>query len=132
MCPRRSPAQACLAAIHSSTLICRFIQIKFVWVNAGAVLYKATLSALPSEYYSVRTSLGVRQSVVDVLVLLLAAVQAVFVALGIRDRLKHSKMLLAKLVSPTAVTPVALLHSICPQRSQVVWWPSVTLWRPPF
>ena len=73
------------------------------------MLYKATLSALPAEYYSLRTSLGVRQSLVDGLVLLLAGVQAVFVAQGIRDRLKHSKMLLAKLVSPTAVTPVALL-----------------------
>ena len=101
-------------AIH---LTCRFIQIKFVWVDAGAVLYKATLSALPAEYYSLRTRLGVRQSLVDGLVLLLAAVQAVFVAQGIRDRLKHSKIVLAKLVSLTAATPVALLatrHSWLP------------------
>ena len=101
-----------------------------MWLNAGAVLYKATLSALPSEYYSLRTSRGARQSVVDVLVLLLAALQAVFVTQGIRDRLKHSKMLLAKLVSPLAVVHVALLGTKQTDCNVDRHCASATLWRP--
>ena len=127
--PWPSPAQACLAGDSVIYLACRFIQIKFVWVNAGAVLYKATLSALPSEYYSLRTSRGARQSVVDVLVLLLAAWQAIFVAQGIRDRVKHSKMLLAKLVSPLAVTPIALLGTKYTDCNVNRCCASATLWR---